>query len=342
MRAKRCAVAVPAQRLLKRHRTWLCCAAALASQGDREISPPASVKQRERELEMGARGPTRERLQEQCVLPDSLHSTRLEPLLNVCRQLLTQGDAYNSQSDAASDAAAYVYYKRFLSLVLNQLPQHSSWGAAKFAVDRGRLQREAKRVLPLLEALANRLDAADEAEAQLAAAAAAMQHAVPSAPEACDESFDDSSGVEPVPLPRGAAVTTPSAPPGASDTGRRNSMSLQDAMRSLSLSNNLTDSSSSSSHQCGCSYPRFEAASAYTPATRAAANSHHTGSAVSTGLRKMALPLSLVTQFEALARPNTVKGPHGVETCGILAGKLVGNVLTMSTLILPPQVLGNL
>jgi USP8 dimerisation domain len=278
-----------------------------------------------------ARGPTREHLQAQCVLPESLQSTRLESVLNICRQLLAQGDAYNSQSDAASDAAAYVYYKRFLSLVLNQLPQHTSWGAAKFAVDRGRLQREAKRVLPLLEAVANRLDAVDEAEAlaTAAAASAVLQDTVPSCPEACKDSFDDS--VEPVPLPRGAAVNEPSAPPSSSDSGRRNSLSLQDAMRSLSLNSN-----SSSSHHCGCSYPRFEAASAYTPATRAAAHSHH--AAVSTELRKLVLPLSLVSQFEALARPNTVKGPHGVETCGILAGKLVGNVLTMTTLILPPQV----
>jgi USP8 dimerisation domain len=281
-----------------------------------------------------ARGPTREHLQAQCVLPESLQSTRLESVLNICRQLLAQGDAYNSQSDAASDAAAYVYYKRFLSLVLNQLPQHTSWGAAKFAVDRGRLQREAKRVLPLLEAVANRLDAADEADALAAAAVAStiVQDTVPSAPEDCDDTFDDSNSVEPVPLPRGAAVNEPSAPLSSSDSGSgRNSLSLQDAMRSLSLNSN------SSSHHCGCSYPTFEAASAYTPATRAAAHSHH--AAVSTELRKLVLPLSLVSQFEALARPNTVKGPHGVETCGILAGKLVGNVLTMTTLILPPQVM---
>jgi STAM-binding protein len=255
--------------------------------------------------------------------------------MNICRQLLAQGDAYNSQSDAASDAAAYVYYKRFLSLVLNQLPQHTSWGAAKFAVDRGRLQREAKHVLPLLEAVASRLDAADEAEAQaVAAASTVLQQTVPSAPDVCDDSFDDSSSVEPVPLPKEAAVNAPSAPPSSSDTINGGSLSLQDAMRSLSLNSNLTGSSG---HQCGCSYPRFEAASAYTPATRAAAHSHR--AAVSTELRKLVLPLSLVSQFEVLARPNTVKGPHGVETCGILAGKLAGNVLTMTTLILPPQVL---
>lgn len=39
--------------------------------------------------------------------------------------------------------------------------------------------------------------------------------------------------------------------------------------------------------------------------------------------RKLILPSSLVAHFEQIARPNTLKPPDGIETCGILAGQLV-------------------
>ncbi|KAL0084200.1 hypothetical protein J3Q64DRAFT_1809830 [Phycomyces blakesleeanus] len=51
-------------------------------------------------------------------------------------------------------------------------------------------------------------------------------------------------------------------------------------------------------------------------------------------LRKMRLPHVLQEQFLSLARPNTLKN---IETCGILAGNLKNNVLTITTLILPKQ-----
>ncbi|KAI9014502.1 hypothetical protein CLU79DRAFT_838356 [Phycomyces nitens] len=51
-------------------------------------------------------------------------------------------------------------------------------------------------------------------------------------------------------------------------------------------------------------------------------------------LRKMRLPHVLQEQFLSLAKKNTLKN---IETCGILAGNLKNNILTITTLILPKQ-----
>lgn len=53
--------------------------------------------------------------------------------------------------------------------------------------------------------------------------------------------------------------------------------------------------------------------------------------------RKLVLPSTLVGEFEKIARPNTDRAPDGIETCGILAGRLSHNVLKMTTLIIPKQ-----
>lgn len=37
------------------------------------------------------------------------------------------------------------------------------------------------------------------------------------------------------------------------------------------------------------------------------------------------LPSQLFEVFERIARPNTNREPYGIETCGILAGKVVRN-----------------
>lgn len=39
--------------------------------------------------------------------------------------------------------------------------------------------------------------------------------------------------------------------------------------------------------------------------------------------RRMVLPSTLVAEFEEIARPNTIRSPYGIETCGILAGRVV-------------------
>lgn len=43
----------------------------------------------------------------------------------------------------------------------------------------------------------------------------------------------------------------------------------------------------------------------------------------------MVLPSTLVAEFEKIAKPNTDKPPYGIETCGILAGKLVSPVQSL-------------
>ncbi|KAF9383624.1 hypothetical protein CPB97_006320 [Podila verticillata] len=54
----------------------------------------------------------------------------------------------------------------------------------------------------------------------------------------------------------------------------------------------------------------------------------------SQGLRTMTVPLRLLDRFLNIVRPNTIKK---LETCGILAGVLSRNKLTVTTLIIPKQ-----
>ncbi|KAG0043609.1 hypothetical protein BGZ83_011210 [Gryganskiella cystojenkinii] len=54
----------------------------------------------------------------------------------------------------------------------------------------------------------------------------------------------------------------------------------------------------------------------------------------SEGLRKMIVPVRLLDRFLNIVRPNTLKK---LETCGILAGVLSRNKLTVTTLIIPKQ-----
>ncbi|RHY72443.1 hypothetical protein DYB38_014351 [Aphanomyces astaci] len=51
----------------------------------------------------------------------------------------------------------------------------------------------------------------------------------------------------------------------------------------------------------------------------------------------MAIPSSLVAEFTRLAASNTSRLPYGVETCGILAGSLKDQRLSITTLIIPKQ-----
>ncbi|ETV82773.1 hypothetical protein, variant 1 [Aphanomyces astaci] len=54
-------------------------------------------------------------------------------------------------------------------------------------------------------------------------------------------------------------------------------------------------------------------------------------------VRHMAIPSSLVAEFTRLAASNTSRLPYGVETCGILAGSLKDQRLSITTLIIPKQ-----
>ncbi|KAG0247408.1 hypothetical protein BG011_001561 [Mortierella polycephala] len=54
----------------------------------------------------------------------------------------------------------------------------------------------------------------------------------------------------------------------------------------------------------------------------------------SQGLRTMIVPIRLLDRFLNIVRPNTIKK---LETCGILAGVLSRNKLTVTTLIIPKQ-----
>ncbi|RHY99985.1 hypothetical protein DYB35_013767, partial [Aphanomyces astaci] len=58
---------------------------------------------------------------------------------------------------------------------------------------------------------------------------------------------------------------------------------------------------------------------------------------VEAAMRHMAIPSSLVAEFTRLAASNTSRLPYGVETCGILAGSLKDQRLSITTLIIPKQ-----
>ena len=53
------------------------------------------------------------------------------------------------------------------------------------------------------------------------------------------------------------------------------------------------------------------------------------------GPRKMRIPKRLIDQFALVTHGNT---QNGIETCGILAGKLIANELIISSMIIPKQV----
>jgi proteasome lid subunit RPN8/RPN11 len=53
------------------------------------------------------------------------------------------------------------------------------------------------------------------------------------------------------------------------------------------------------------------------------------------GPRKLQIPKGLIDQFAMLAHENT---QNGIETCGVLAGKLLSNQLQITSLIIPKQI----
>lgn len=56
-------------------------------------------------------------------------------------------------------------------------------------------------------------------------------------------------------------------------------------------------------------------------------------------IRSLYVPAGIVDAFLRIAAPNSAKGPRGIETCGILAGRLMpGGQVTMTTLIVADQV----
>ncbi|CAM9885524.1 unnamed protein product [Chrysoparadoxa australica] len=55
------------------------------------------------------------------------------------------------------------------------------------------------------------------------------------------------------------------------------------------------------------------------------------------GLRQVSLPINLVTEFERISRINTDTPPAGIETCGILAGKLIKGKFEVCELLIPIQ-----
>jgi hypothetical protein len=54
-------------------------------------------------------------------------------------------------------------------------------------------------------------------------------------------------------------------------------------------------------------------------------------------LRKLILPQEVMSLFFDIALPNTNTGRDGIETCGLLAGKLVHNNFVVTDLVIPVQ-----
>ncbi|CAM9784704.1 unnamed protein product [Ectocarpus sp. 6 AP-2014] len=347
---------------------------------------------------MAVRGPTREALQEQCVVAPVKDAQNLRSYFHGVRQLLFQGEAYYVEGQLVQ---AYVYIKRFLHLALDGMPKHKKYTKDAFVNDRIWLEKERERIFPIMESICKQLDDADERRIRAAATAAASAAAaenkrrglassgiatttlgyslddLPEAPTGRPSSASESqpvgnSGMTPAagagaagsqpftPLPPlypppAPGMYVPSAPPPPSDYGSLygdhggvggyggpnyggpgyggvgaaaaavgGAAALQDAFRNLSLD----QSPSSAGHYPSVPQPESQ----QKPPSMQPSASRGFGTE-----RKVVLPSTLVAQFEKIAKPNTDKPPYGIETCGILAGKLTHNVLEMTTLIIPKQ-----
>ncbi|CAM9508558.1 unnamed protein product, partial [Ectocarpus sp. 8 AP-2014] len=347
---------------------------------------------------MAVRGPTREALQEQCVVAPVKDAQNLRSYFHGVRQLLFQGEAYYVEGQLVH---AYVYIKRFLHLALDGMPKHKKYTKDAFVNDRIWLEKERKRIFPILESICKQLDDADERRIRAAATAAASAAAaenkrrglassgianttlgyslddLPEAPTGRPSSASESESVgnsgmtsaagagaagsqpftplPPLYPPPPPGMYVPSAPPPPSDYGSLygdhggvggyggpsyggpsyggvgagaaavgGAAALQDAFRNLSLD----QSPSSAGHYPSVPQPESQ----QKPPSMQPSASRGFGTE-----RKVVLPSTLVAEFEKIAKPNTDKPPYGIETCGILAGKLTHNVLEMTALIIPKQ-----
>ncbi|CAM9279802.1 unnamed protein product [Scytosiphon promiscuus] len=315
---------------------------------------------------MGARGPTRAALQSQCVVAPVVSTRNLRGYFNGVKQLLFQGEAYYREGSLVE---AYIYLKRFLVMALDGMPKHKKYTMDTFASDRVWLERERERVFPILELICTQLDDADErnmraAETIAAAKAAAAENKrnattatlgyslddlpeAPTGPPSLSKPAGYNAAMPPLYASPAPGMYMPSAPPPPSDGGNfyngyggggygaemgagaaaaavgyGGAVALQDAFKSLSLDQGVSSKGL---------YP-----SVPEPSSAKEASTTHPSNSFGSE-RKVVLPSTLVAEFERIAKPNTDRPPYGIETCGILAGRLTHNVLEMTTLIIPKQ-----
>lgn len=267
------------------------------------------------------RGPTRERLQSQCDPPD-LTGRPLSFCFNLANNCLRLGDSCWQADDYAQ---CYVYYKRFSSLVLGQLKARNDWNDRRYRTDCVNLVAEVKEVMARLEVVAEKLDEADRQEAREKELEAARASAAASASIEADILQRDCK--------QGHLADTQEFELGEiAPAINVASATLQSRLSNLALSpKNL--------HIEAGSYPSIDDDTAYTGSRRFSGHldTPREHQIVPSSMRKMVLPATLAVEFERLAQDNTMKPKGGIETCGILTGKLIGKTLVMSVLILPRQ-----
>eukprot|EP00752_Nemacystus_decipiens_P002448 g2305.t1 len=322
---------------------------------------------------MSGKGPTRQALQSQCVVAVS-KVQNIRGYFHAARQLLLQGEQYYTEGELVQ---AYVYLKRFLSLALDlpahkKYTRDIYYNDRAWIV---RERERVFPVLESIAAQLDEIDAQRARMAATTAAAEAaaenkrkaaggggiggttLGYSLDDLPEAPTGHPSSSRSVGPYgpseaaaaaaaatpPYPMGATMPplypgglyAPSAPPppsagvggyggfGGAAAAAVGGTALQDAFRSLSLDQGVP----AAGH-----YPTVPQ-----PEVPKDKPSLHRGLSTFGAERKVVLPSTLVAEFEKIAKPNTDLPPYGIETCGILAGRLAHNILEMTTLIIPKQ-----
>jgi STAM-binding protein len=260
---------------------------------------------------------TRKHLSRECepLSRSDLASISLSKLFHIAKQLCQQARLEEKQS-ASFDSLCrrYVYLKRFLVLVLETIPKHAKYDSAEYRADRNWAKAEAQRCLESLESIAALIDAADEESKR------ATERAEADAREAqASKTRDDGPAMEETTfdVPESAMVAQQDdAPP---DLDLRTAMSILSADPNHSADVGLKASSLASTYPAvrPLSFMAGEKAVTEVPS-----------------LRTVEIPSRFPTIFEKVASPNTARD---VETCGILAGKIVRNRLRMTHLIIPMQ-----
>eukprot|EP00638_Chattonella_subsalsa_P017728 CAMPEP_0117870924 /NCGR_PEP_ID=MMETSP0950-20121206/10157_1 /TAXON_ID=44440 /ORGANISM="Chattonella subsalsa, Strain CCMP2191" /LENGTH=405 /DNA_ID=CAMNT_0005723359 /DNA_START=102 /DNA_END=1320 /DNA_ORIENTATION=+ len=282
---------------------------------------------------------------------------RLDVYFRAGKSLVKQAEAYHQNGSLDN---AYIYYKRFLNLAVNEIPNHRDFKTARYAPDKRWLLQERTRLIEELENIVIMMDMEEMEKAgvlggidEAKAGSAALLDSMPKFPSSSEKTADpemaafearlaalkglggETSGhhsLEPSAPPMPGPEIAPLAVPNLNSSGKQMPMAdvfsilSQDAGQSPIGSYNISRQSSSQAAHLSRGHSLQEAHSIST----------HTQMLVE-GKRPLNLPDSLVAIFSEIAHPNTITPPHGLETCGILAGKINNEELDVTHLIIPKQ-----
>ncbi|KAF0682631.1 Aste57867_25268 [Aphanomyces stellatus] len=254
---------------------------------------------------------------------------------------------------------AYIYLWLLVELYQRKMPRHRDFGLLKYENERKRLDKKCRDALALLERI---LDGMFQEELQQAQDAHEDEvHMMKQSTHPCELSAAMAkvsvSHADPVAIslesrlhalkgkvPTHLSPPLPSSPPSSAATtvsvssASTDSAARERAFSTIRLKSNERAAAPPSVRPppplaVGVSYPSVhpEWMNADIQLGRPSFRS------MQDEVRALSVPSSLVAEFTRIAEPNTLKPPYGVETCGILAGTLKDQKLSITTLIIPKQ-----